>query len=47
MNLVNAEKKLIGYKRALSDAGIEYNEELVQEGDYTYDSGIEAFDKVS
>ena len=42
---VNAEKKLIGYKRALSDAGIEYNEELVQEGDYTYDSGIEAFEK--
>jgi LacI family transcriptional regulator len=42
---VNAEKKLLGYKRALSDAGIEYNEELVQEGDYTYDSGMEAFDK--
>lgn len=42
---VNTEKKLVGYKRALSDAGIEYNEELVQEGDYTYDSGIEAFDK--
>ena len=42
---VNAEKKLIGYKRALSDAGIEYNEELVHEGDYTYDSGIEAFEK--
>ena len=42
---VNAEKKLLGYKRALSDAGIEYNEDLVQEGDYTYDSGIEAFEK--
>src|SRR3954465_10598106 len=42
---VNAEKKLLGYKRALSDAGIEYNEDLVQEGDYTYDSGMEAFDK--
>jgi LacI family transcriptional regulator len=42
---VNAEKKLLGYKRALSDAGIEYNEELVQEGDYTYDSGMEAFEK--
>ena len=36
---------MLGYKRALSDAGIEYNEELVQEGDYTYDSGIEAFEK--
>ena len=42
---VNAEKKLAGYKRALSEAGIEYNEELVIEGDYTYDSGIEAFEK--
>ncbi len=42
---VNAEKKLVGYKRALSEAGIEYNEDFVQEGDYTYDSGIEAFEK--
>ena len=42
---VNVEKKLLGYKRALSDAAIEYNEDLVQEGDYTYDSGIEAFEK--
>ena len=38
---VNAEKKLIGYKRALGDAGIEYNEELVQEGDYTYGKCLE------
>ncbi|WP_338472052.1 catabolite control protein A [Niallia sp. XMNu-256] len=42
---VNVEKKLVGYKRALSEAGIEYNEDLIQEGDYTYDSGIEAFEK--
>ena len=41
---VNSEKKLAGYKRALSEAGIEYNEDLVAEGDYTYDSGIEAFE---
>jgi LacI family transcriptional regulator len=37
---------LQGYKKALTDAGIEYKEELVVEGDYTYDSGIEAFDKL-
>ena len=42
---INSEKWLAGYKRALSEAGIEYNEELVAEGDYTYDSGIEAFEK--
>lgn len=42
----NAEKKLKGYQRALQEAGIAYNEELVVEGDYTYDSGIEAFEKL-
>lgn len=42
---LNGVKKMNGYKRALSDAGIEYNEDFVAEGDYTYDSGIEAFEK--
>lgn len=42
----NAAKKLKGYQRALADAGISYNEDLVVEGDYTYDSGLEAFDKL-
>jgi LacI family transcriptional regulator len=42
----NTEKKLKGYRRALQEAGITYNEDLVFEGDYTYDSGIEAFDKL-
>lgn len=42
----NLEKKLKGYKSALEDAGIPYEEELVIEGDYTYDSGLEAFDKI-
>jgi LacI family transcriptional regulator len=42
----NFEKKLKGYKQALEDAGIPYNDELVVEGDYTYDSGLEAFDKL-
>jgi LacI family transcriptional regulator len=42
----NTTKKLRGYQRALQDSGIPYNEELVVEGDYTYDSGIEAIDKL-
>ncbi|MBS4191653.1 catabolite control protein A [Bacillus sp. FJAT-49705] len=43
---INSVKKLEGYKRALADEGIFYNEGLVAEGDYTYDSGIEAFEKL-
>ncbi|MFX3625428.1 MAG: catabolite control protein A [Ectobacillus sp.] len=39
-------KKMQGYKRALEEAGVAYHEERVVEGDYTYDSGIEAFDKL-
>jgi LacI family transcriptional regulator len=42
----NMFKKLRGYQRALQDFGIPYNEELVVEGDYTYDSGIEAIEKL-
>ncbi|KAB2338862.1 catabolite control protein A [Cytobacillus depressus] len=40
------EKKLEGYKRALAEKGLAFNEDLVAEGDYTYDSGIEAFEKL-
>ncbi|SFB17769.1 MULTISPECIES: catabolite control protein A [unclassified Bacillus (in: firmicutes)] len=43
----NLEKKLKGYRSALEDAGIAYNEDLVIEGDYTYDSGLEAFEKIA
>jgi LacI family transcriptional regulator len=42
----NAEKKLKGYKRALEEAGIAFREDLIFEGDYTYDSGLEAFEKL-
>jgi LacI family transcriptional regulator len=41
-----SSKKLEGYKRALNEANISFNEELIIEGDYTYDSGLEAFDKI-
>ncbi|WP_099351959.1 catabolite control protein A [Fredinandcohnia onubensis] len=43
---INGEKKLNGYKRAIEDAGLSYNEEFVIEGDYTYDSGIEGFERI-
>lgn len=44
---INGIKKLNGYKRAIEEAGLPYHEELVFEGDYTYDSAIEAFEKIS
>jgi LacI family transcriptional regulator len=43
---INGVKKLRGYQRALEESGITYREELVVEGDYTYDTGIEAFEKL-
>ncbi|MEK4847178.1 catabolite control protein A [Bacillus sp. FSL W8-0183] len=39
---INSMRKLAGYKRALKEAGIAFDEALVAEGDYSYDSGIEA-----
>lgn len=43
---VNKIKKLNGYQRALEEAGLSLNEEYIIEGDYSYESGIEAFDKI-
>ncbi|KYD19404.1 MAG: catabolite control protein A [Caldibacillus debilis] len=42
----NQKEKVAGYRKALEEAGIPFDEELVIEGDYTYDSGIEAADKI-
>lgn len=39
---INSVRKLAGYKRALEEAGIAFDDSLVAEGDYSYDSGIEA-----
>ncbi|PLS14867.1 catabolite control protein A [Bacillus sp. M6-12] len=39
-------KKLAGYKRALAEANLEFSESFVFEGDYTYDSGLESFEKL-
>lgn len=46
-DLINLEEKLEGYRKALTSKGIEYCEEFVVEGDYSYDSGIEAYEKLS
>ncbi|MFB9760012.1 catabolite control protein A [Ectobacillus funiculus] len=40
-------KKQLGYQKALAEAGIPYDEALVAEGDYTYDSGMEAYEKLA
>ncbi|MGM9927097.1 MAG: catabolite control protein A [Bacillus sp. (in: firmicutes)] len=39
-------KKLAGYKKALEEQNIPYREEYVVEGDFSYDSGIEASEKL-
>jgi len=43
---INRDMKLEGYKKALNDFNIPFREEYVIEGDYTYDSGIEAIEKL-
>lgn len=43
---INQEKHMYGYRKALAEANMEYNEEYVVVGDYTYDSGIEAIEKL-
>jgi len=40
-------KKLEGYKLGLEMANIPFDEELVIEGDFSYDSGIEAYEKIN
>ncbi|RLQ97911.1 catabolite control protein A [Falsibacillus albus] len=44
---INQAQKLEGYKKALNDSSLSFDEELVVEGDYTYDSGMEAWQKLS
>lgn len=44
---INRDMKLGGYKRALTEAGVPFREELVAaEMDYSYDSGIEALERL-
>jgi len=44
---INGLLYLGGYKKALEDANIPFKEELVIESDYTYQSGMEAYDQFS
>ncbi len=39
---VNGYQKFAGYREAIENAGLTFEEDLVVIGDYTYDSGIEA-----
>ncbi|MFC4321109.1 catabolite control protein A [Litchfieldia salsa] len=39
-------EKFAGYRRALEEAGLTFVEEFVVEGDYSYESGMEAFEKI-
>ncbi|WP_163526666.1 catabolite control protein A [Halobacillus ihumii] len=39
-------QKLEGYKRALRDRNLNINDDLIITGDYSYDSGIEAFEQL-
>lgn len=45
-HVINKEHKLEGYKAALEEANLPFDENLVIEGDDTYDTGIEAWDKL-
>lgn len=45
-DLINHGHKVVGYKEALEKAGLEFKEEYVIEGEYTYDSGLEAWKKL-
>ncbi|MBH0230176.1 catabolite control protein A [Halobacillus yeomjeoni] len=44
--VINNEK-LAGYKRAMEDKGIKDADKWIVNGDYSYDSGIEAFDQLN
>ncbi|MBS4208705.1 catabolite control protein A [Bacillus sp. FJAT-50079] len=46
-NPINSSQKLLGYKEALEKAGLTFKEEYVIEGDDTYESGLEAWEKFS
>ena len=46
LNTTTARERLEGYKKAISDYGIEINEDYIIEGDYTQHSGFEAVKKL-
>ena len=46
-NLLDSQQRLEGYKRAIRDAGIEPDDKKIVEGRYTYQSGLEAADRMT
>lgn len=42
--LIDADNRLLGYKKALEEANIPYDSNIVFEGAYTFDSGVQAVD---
>ena len=42
VGLANAEQRLTAYRAAFADAGVEYLPELVETGDFSFESGYEA-----
>ncbi|HBZ11545.1 MAG TPA: catabolite control protein A [Bacillus bacterium] len=45
-DLINHGEKLVGYKQALEKAGLELRDDYVIEGGYTYESGLEGWQKL-
>lgn len=45
-DLINHGEKFVGYKQALEEAGLEYQDKYVIEGEYTYESGLEGWKKL-
>ncbi|WP_276353762.1 LacI family DNA-binding transcriptional regulator [Cohnella caldifontis] len=41
-NMVSSLARLKGYKKALSEAGVDFDPQLIYEGEFTLDSGVEA-----
>mgnify|MGYP000851204556 CR=1 FL=1 len=46
LEIMTAKERLEGYKKALQDAGIEFNESLVENGGYTREGGYRAAKKL-
>lgn len=46
-DLINHGEKLLGYKKAIENAGLTYDEDYVVEGSYTYESGLEGWQKLT
>ncbi|TCT19897.1 LacI family transcriptional regulator [Melghiribacillus thermohalophilus] len=42
LDTVINDEKIVGYRKALNEAGISFDEELLVKGDYTYQSGLDA-----